>query len=249
MHKRLCGKSIVVTRPPAQAGKMQQLLYAQGAGVQIIPLINIAPTAKSAELQYALTRLIQMDGVFFISPSAIDLVMQQQRVWPNPLPVFVTGPGSNACAKRYGIVNIHMPDTTFDSEGLLALPLLQDIAHKHFFIFRGQAGRNVLAKGLIARGASVEFVEAYQRIVPKLSLADWQAFEQSDAVILTSSEAAQNLFAQAGQNQLDWLRRLQYFVSHPRIGLTLQNLGAQVIEPVSASDAQIVTDIVHFFNK
>ena len=239
---------LVVTRPQAQAKDMLALLKAAGAAAQALPLIEIAPTSDQTALLLALTQLETMDGVIFVSPTAIEQVLAHVR-WPNPLPVFVNGPGSAACAKRYNISNIHIPNTRFDSEGLLDLPLLQHVRGKRFIVFRGNGGRALLANTLKQRGAIVNLVEAYRRVAPLLQSSDWEMLQQSDAVILTSSEAARNLFRQAEKNQLDWLQALQYFVSHPRIGLTLQQLGAHTIEQVGASDKKVVADVVLFFNK
>ena len=239
---------LVVTRPQAQARHMLALLEAAGACPQALPLIHIAPPANPERLMQALTRIAEADGVIFISPTAIEQTLAH-IAWPNPLPVFVSGPGSAACAKQCGISKIHMPETTYDSEGLLALPALRNVAGKRFIIFRGNGGRAVLANTLTQRGASVELIEAYQRIASVLDESDWQMLRQSDAVILTSSEAAQNLFAQAVRHQRVWLQTLQYFVSHPRIGLTLQRLGAHAIEQVGVSDKMIVANVIRFFYK
>jgi uroporphyrinogen-III synthase len=237
---------IVVTRPQAQAGEMLALFKAAGAIVQPVPLIEIVPILDKTALLGKVADL-KADGAIFVSPTAIEQVLAHVTL-PKGLPVFVIGPGSAACAKRYNISNIYMPVTTFDSEGLLALPLLQQVKGKYFIVFRGEGGRPLLTQTLIQRGAAVDGVEVYRRVAPVLTPADWDTLAQSDAVIITSSEAAKNLFAQAGKNQLDWLQRLQYFVSHPRIGSTLQHLGAHVIE-VRASDKEMVADVVHFFNK
>ena len=103
---------IVVTRPQAQSQEMLTLFKAAGASPQALPLIEIVPTKDQAALLFALTHLETVDGVFFVSPTAIEQVLAH-RSWPNPLPVFVSGPGSAACAKRYNISNICLPDTTF----------------------------------------------------------------------------------------------------------------------------------------
>ena len=56
-----------------------------------------------------------------------------------------------------------MPQATYNSEGLLAHPLLQNVSAKNITIFRGIDGCNLLAKTLCERGAQVEYAEVYQR--------------------------------------------------------------------------------------
>lgn len=239
---------IIITRPQAQADTLFNLLLAAGASPQLIPLLHITPAMDIKKLHHALTCLPEVDGAFFISPTAIEQVCVHIR-WPNTLPVFVNGPGSAACAKRYGMRNIQLPHTTFDSEGILALPALQHITGKRFILFRGKGGRALLSDTLKQRGAEVELIETYQRLAPQLVATEWQLLRQSDGIIITSSEAAKNLFAQAAENQLDCLQTRQYFVSHPRIGVTLQQLGAHKVTQVHAPDDRMAADVVQFFNK
>ena len=79
----------------------------------------------------------------------------------------------------------------FDSEALLALPEMRDLAGKRVVIFRGDGGRELLGDTLIARGAIVEYAECYRRSKPTSDAAVllrlW-ARDEVLGIVITSSE-------------------------------------------------------------
>ena len=241
-------KHIVITRPFNHSATLLTECRKAGFTSHVVPLIDIVPTPSVLLLKAAQSEIASVDGVILISPTAIEYALEDVA-WPLTTPAFVIGPGSFHYAQERGITPLYMPETTFDSEGLLALPQLKEIKGKRFILFRGNGGRELLAQTLEARGAAVKCVEAYRRVPPLLNQAAWDIIEYSDAILISSKEAVKNLFLQANKKQLECLRGLLYFVSHQKIAGVLQELGVQAIQLGGLTDQEMVVKVRNFFKK
>ncbi|WP_410499827.1 uroporphyrinogen-III synthase [Chitinibacter sp. S2-10] len=246
----LQGRRLWVTRPAAQAAELVLALNEQGAEVVTFPLLNIAPPPDPQALENALAQLESVDLAIFISPSAIDAVFSRLSTgWPEHVPVAVIGPGSAKRAQALGIQTLISPQTQFDSEGLLAMPQLHNLANQRIMIFRGQGGRDLLPQALAERGAQIELVSAYQRQAPGWTAEELiaQLDQGCDGLIVSSSEAAQHLFAIGGELARHRLQSVQYFAPHPRIINALQAQGACRTALTQAGDSGITRSIcLHF---
>lgn len=241
---------IWVTRPEPQAAGLLQAIAAIGCEPLAFPLLDIQPVADRAPLRTALARLAYWDLAVFVSPSALDAVFAEvSQPWPESLPAAVMGPGSAQRAREYGIAQLVLPQRRFDSEALLELESLQNIAGWNIVLFCGQAGRETLPSVLRARGATVQQVVCYQRALPAQSAQRLTAlFQQGcDGIILTSSEAARNLFALAGVEERERLQSALYFVPHQRIAEALRNAGAQQIVQTETGDMGIAASVRQHF--
>ncbi|AZN37292.1 uroporphyrinogen-III synthase [Iodobacter ciconiae] len=248
----LSGLRLWVTRPSQQAADLVNLLHAAGAEVLPLPLLEIAPPADLAPLQFALANIGQFDLAVFISPSALDAVFARlPGPWPQNLPVAVVGPGSERRARALGVQDIICPASQFDSEGLLQEARMQSLAGKKLVLFRGNGGRELLPSALQERGALLTLITAYQRQPPRFDLDHLtsQLDRGCDGIIISSSEAAQHLFQLAGGEALQALQSRIYFVPHPRIAQTLIALGAKQIELTDAGDSGILHGICLHFTK
>src|SRR4029079_11082017 len=101
------------------------------------------------------------------------------------------------------------PQTTYDSEGLLALPALAELRGKRIAIFRGEGGRDHLADALRARGAHVDCIACYRRARPASGadgLAEALLQGRAHALTITSSEGLDNLRALVDGRALEVLR-------------------------------------------
>ena len=72
MNKPLQGRRILVTRPAAQAGRLAELISAQGGEPVLFPLLEIGPAVDPLPLQQAIARLDKYALAVFISPNAVD---------------------------------------------------------------------------------------------------------------------------------------------------------------------------------
>ena len=69
------------------------------------------------------------------------IVILPPAAWPTHLVALAPGPGTATALAAVGVRQVRIPATTMDSEGLLALPELADVAGKRIVIYRGSGGR------------------------------------------------------------------------------------------------------------
>jgi len=239
----LAGRTIVVTRPAAQAGGLIEGIRAAGGMPVAFPVLEILDAADRGPLDAVLDRLDDFDIAIFISPTAVDKAMnliRARRELPAHLRVAAIGKGSARELARFGVTGVIVPQGRFDSEGLLALPDFADVAGRRVVVFRGEGGRELLGDTLTARGARVEYAECYRRARPD---SDAQALLRLwarggiDAIVVTSSEGLRNLFDMVGRLGQQWLRRTPVFVPHERIAAAGRELGLASVVVTEAGDA------------
>jgi uroporphyrinogen-III synthase len=140
-----------------------------------------------------------------------------------------------------------MPDRDFSSEGLLALPELQHVAGRRIAIIRGAGGRELLAASLRARGADIEYLETYRRILPPPAapeLREILARQTPDLVIATSTLILDNLLEMSGDCRgLLLTRPLVVLSARTRVAALEAGFGRVHIAPRS-DDAGIVAALM-----
>ncbi|MCB1967012.1 MAG: uroporphyrinogen-III synthase [Candidatus Accumulibacter sp.] len=247
MTRRLCGKTIVVTRPRAQAPKLLGWIAEQGGEPLLFPLLEISPADDPEPLQSAIARLETYSLAVFISPNAVEYSVPAILAgggWPADLQAVAIGQGSVAALAAYGISNTLAPLERFDSEALLELPALQraDVSGRRVVIFRGNGGRELLADGLRERGAEVDHVSCYRRSAPATAApleALWRS-DRLDAITITSSEGLRNLVDLLDAPARASLCTTPVFVPHQRIAGMAQKLGLQRVILTEPADAGII---------
>ncbi len=228
----LAGVGVLVTRPARQAGAFAQKLAALGATPIVFPAIVILPPTDRASLDAAHARLASYDIACFVSANAVEYGAPDAARWPAQLVAFAPGPGTAEALAAVGIRDVRVPATTFDSEGLLALPELADVRGKRVVIFHGEGGRDALAAALAARGAHVDHAVCYRRAAPVSGaegLRDALREARVHAVTVTSSEGVDNLWQVLGDTDRALARRLPWFAPHPRIAERSRALGLDVV--------------------
>ncbi len=249
----LAGRHVVVTRPAGQAAHFATALSEAGAIPVRFPVLEIRDIEDPAALIDAAIRLDTFDLAVFVSPNAIQkalAVILTRRAWPAGVRVATIGKSSERELAQHGIHEVISPPLRFDSEALLELPELFDMAGKHVVIFRGDGGREVLGDTLSARGASVEYLTCYRRGKPPLDPAPLlKLWEQGrlDAVTLTSSEGLRNFFDMVGRLGQAWLRKTPAFVPHARIAEQARMLGLSMVIPTDPGDAGLMAGLVQYF--
>ncbi|MFO1303903.1 MAG: uroporphyrinogen-III synthase [Burkholderiales bacterium] len=244
----LAGVGVIVTRPARQAAGLAAQLAALGATPIVFPAIAILPPADDVSLRRAHEELASYDAAIFISGNAAEY--GAPGTWPAHVAAYATGPGTAAALRAVGVPDVAIPETTFDSEGLLALPALADVRGKRIAIFRGEGGREHLASALQARGARVDGIECYRRVRPSSAdgLAEALLHGRAHALTVTSSEGLDNLCALLDPRALAAMRAIPAFVAHPRIEEHARELGFGAIV-TGAGDAGLVAGLLEWFER
>ena len=158
---------VLVTRPARQAAGLAAQLAALGASPIIFPATIILPPPDRTQLDHIHATLDRFDIAIFVSANAVEYGAPAPQSWPAQLRTFAPGPGTAAALVATGIHNVTIPENSFDSEGLLALPALSQVTGQRIAIFRGEGGRDLLGDTLRARGALVEYADCYRRAAPR----------------------------------------------------------------------------------
>jgi uroporphyrinogen-III synthase len=234
--------TIVVTRPRDQAAQLAQRIEQAGGIPLLFPLLEITAVPDTRPLIEQISRLGKFELAIFISPNAVRYGIAAIRAageFPPKLKIATVGQGSAKALREVGIGNVIAPTERFDSEGLLALPELQDVSGWRVMIFRGDGGRELLGDTLKARGATVEYAACYQRSKPQQDAGELLA-AGPDAITVTSSEALGYLWDMLKDNDRALLRNTPLFVPHPRIaGLAREQGWLQVKVTESGDDGML----------
>lgn len=240
----LTGLTVVVTRPRQQGAPLADALRGAGATVVEYPVLEI--TSLSATIPAA--ALAQAAAVIFVSANAVEHGLPGLRAagtLPAGCLMMAIGGATAAALHEAGAERVVSPQHNIDSEGLLALPQLQQVRGQTIILMRGRSdagGRTLIERTLTERGATVKVLECYERreFVPDAGRHDalLAALENAPglAVMALSVETLESLMASLGKQQA-LLKRAALLVPHPRVAAAAAASGfAQVIEtPMSAS--------------
>jgi uroporphyrinogen-III synthase len=165
--------------------------------------------------------------------------------------VAAVGKGTAMALRALGITAVLEPDNGADSEHLLALPQLQEMAGRNVVIFRGEGGREILAATLRLRGAQVTYAECYRRGLPEQAdpapVLDLLAAGGIQAATAYSGETLDNLFLLIGERGRGYLRQTPLFVPHPRIAERARQLGMETVVECQADPGQLIPCLVKYF--
>jgi uroporphyrinogen-III synthase len=232
---------VLVTRPRDQAENLARLIEARGGEAIRFPVIKIAEPQDPRTLLTVIDRLKDFALAIFISPNAVNRAMRlivARGGLPSGLRVACVGRGSTRELKHSGVDKVIVPPDRFDSEALLELPELQQVAGKRIVIFRGDGGRELLGDTLRERGAEIEYAECYRRLRPSTDttplLRRW-ARGEIDIVSVTSVDGLRNLFDMVGKDGQPWLIRTPIVVVSERMAQVCRELGFTTEPRVAAT--------------
>ena len=255
MSARLEGCGVLVVRPAGAAERLGRLLEAEGAHPILFPTIEVLPAPRPARLAALIERLHTFDWAVFISPTAAregTRAVRACREWPAGPRVAAIGRATAAVLQELGFTQVLAPAAPGDSEALAALPAMQDIEGQNVVIFRGEGGREHLAKVLASRGARVEYAECYRRSRPDADaspLIDQFRRGGVQALCAASGEALMNLRDLLTPEGMAMAKGTPVFVPHPRIAGAARDAGFAHTIVVTGGDEATVEGLSAFFAK
>ena len=194
--RALSGVGVLVTRPQSQSQDLVEAIEARGGTAICFPVLEIIPRDPT-EVAARVAALRDPDIVIFVSRNAVRFGLSCAARGL----VAAVGPATAAALEESGRKADILPASGFDSEHLLAEPVLQDVTDQVVRIVRGSDGRELLANTLRKRGALVEYLSVYTRRIPRYSDLELNALETRwragdvDVVTVMSVASAQNLEA------------------------------------------------------
>jgi uroporphyrinogen-III synthase len=232
--KSLVGKSVLVTRPKAQAEGLVTELEALGATVYAMPVIQIAPLESTGRLDEALTHLDRYDWIVLTSVNGVKAVAERLEALSIPSAklgekrLATIGPATAAELEKIARKPDLMPDE-YVSEAIAAMfsSAGDSPAGKRFLLARADIARKDLANLLREQGAIVDEVAAY-RIIRGEGTAELPK-EAPDYITLTSSSAARGTYEILKENgHADWMERSAIVCIGPITSGTVHELGFEV---------------------
>ncbi len=243
----LSGLRILVTRPAAQAELVCRLLAARGADVQRLPLQVIEPARTPAVAKRLFETHRDAHAWIFTSTNAVKFAAElDPGVWP---PCIAVGAATAAALQALG-QSPAVPVSAYSSDGVLALPELQDVAGHRYLVVAGEHGLDRIHDGLVARGAVVSKAAVYRRVaLPHPQEAVAQALDQVQAAVVTSGEALQRLHLLTTDATRPSLLRTQLVVPSQRVVEQAQQLGFLRVPlvPDPITDAAYVQCLEHWW--
>ena len=248
--KTLGAITAVVTRPEDQAQELKSRLIEAHAKVIMLPTLAIEPLPPSEQDKAKILDLDRYDFVICVSPNAARLglpaLADYWPQWPTQQCWLAVGPATGDAMSDWQL-NLSVAKQGSTSESLLQRPELQHLQQKRVLILRGQGGRETLAQTLSQRGARVDYLELYRRVMPEVDCAPLEsALMAGERVILTvtSGDGLRNLMVLFAKH-LNSLQQCPLIVVSGRLLEFAQELGFQhVLTARSAASEDIIEAMV-----
>ena len=225
----LAGWTVVSLRPRGQHAALRAAAARVGARVLALSPLAIEPCTDSGSRK-ALREALAAHIVLFTSPNAVRAAADLRRLGiARGRPVLAVGDGTRRALQRLGVDA--MAPTRMDSEGLLAMPALRDIAGRSVGLVTAPGGRNRLTPGLQSRGAEVRRADVYERMPVEITDARWQvlaaalATPQRVVLALSSAEALESVLRQRPTHLDKPLRRIAVSAAGERLARVARDAG------------------------
>ncbi len=236
---------VLITRPAGKAQALTLLIKQQGFFAVSQPLFDYQAYATSAEIK---STIDTANIIIFVSAAAVEFAHARYPLSLHPKTLIIAiGQATKAALHSIGHSEVLTPSQE-NSEGVLSLIPLSQVQDKHIAIVRGNGGRELLASTLKQRGATVSYIESYQRLwrpLAKNIAQQWQQ-QQINCIVVTSNDILLTLIRLVTDSSLTrleqhyWLNTCYWLVASQRIAKTATTMGLlQVINMNGASDTVI----------
>ena len=160
------GLSVLITRPEGRGADLVQRIEDAGGEAIRLPVLEIDLLSSEALLRPAGRALDTFTLAIFVSVYSVRAVaaaLSASGRFPRSLEVAAIGAATRDALADLGIAARHLPRGSQDSEGLLRSLAALPVSGRDVVIYRGDAGRDALARGLRDRGARVYQLACYRR--------------------------------------------------------------------------------------
>lgn len=247
------GKTILVTRPAHQSEKLCHLIEQQGWKVLRYPVIDIHALELSIQDKRHIQHIEQYQYVFFVSANAVNFALPIFNGKIESLQkVLCIAVGKVTCAalSDHGIRSALVPVEGFNSEAILAMPELQTLEGHCCLIIRGEGGRELLANTLRERGAKVDYLQVYKRVIPRHDNRIVESYllnKTLSAVFIYSGEALKHLVQMmAKQEIIINLLNVPLVVISLRVQVLAKKIGfKKIIIADEASDVAMINALLN----
>jgi len=267
----LKGKTVVITRPEAQARELVRIISRLGGKPYVAPTVEIRPPENRRQVKALIHKIIrgQVDYVIFMSVNGVvGLIEVSEKAGLktkllkelNRAKVMTVGPKTKTAIKNYGI-RVGLTPLKFSSEGIIEKLRSVNLHGKTVAIPRTREVDPYLREKLEKMGAHVLETSVYESTPPSdeskmLKLLNDLFNGKIDIITFTSSATARNLFKTADKHGL--VSRLQSCLRGkvvvtaigPMTQRTLEDLGAKVdVVPNEYTVEDMVKAIVKFIRR
>ncbi len=250
--KNIKGQGVLITRPIAQAAALKKQVFEMGGIPYVFPTLEIS-YISAAELQPKLEQIEPGQILVFVSVNAVKGVVKAMTPHIKRLlsttSIAAVGKRTQAALEAENMQVSIIPDESEQTtEGLLKHPALQNLQGQKVTIVRAQSGRETLREELQARGAQVEYLQAYQSTIPDHynAVPMLQALRSGDIqfVLLSSYAAFANLLMMLGSQAETLLKPTCLIVPSVRVAGKIQvECGARVVVAKGASN-EVMLDAI-----
>ncbi|QWT19065.1 uroporphyrinogen-III synthase [Bacillus sp. NP157] len=187
--------TVVITRPAGTAGPLARRVRKLGGIPVSVPGLSLRATEDASAVDAALRRALDGDVLVFTSPAAVRFAADVLPLATRAT-VIAVGRGTARALKTADVANVLFPESSQDSEGVLGMPELAELAGKRVALVGAPGGRGVLREQLAARGALLDEVHVYHRVAPRIDrrhIDPLLKLTRRSAVLLSSAEALDHL--------------------------------------------------------
>lgn len=237
------GIRVAITRPAGTGAAWARRVRELGGTPLLLPGASLRPASGTLVARKALRAALACDVTIFTSPAAVRFA-QRLGLPGTRAHILAPGAGTLRALARAGFAHAEAPARE-DSEGILALPVLQHIGGRRMGIIGAAGGRGLLDRELAARGATVLRAHVYQRLPARLDRRHAEALQRHQRkplyVLLSSAEALANILAALPDDARRALCAGSAIVSSPRLAAAARKAGfARVLRAASArADAML----------
>ncbi len=247
------GKNILVTRPDHQSENLCRLIAQQGWQAIRFPVIDIQAKPLSADDVARIQSIEQYQKVFFVSANAVNFALQLINGKIDRLQKVIcvaVGKASYQALSAYGISKVLVPQQGFNSEAILAMQEMQELTDQSCLVIRGEGGRELLAESLRRRGATVDYLQVYKRVLPVSDTCLIRAHLQHktlDAILIYSGDALKNLVQMLAHGDMNkYLLKVTLVVISQRVKIIAKKSGFKnIIVAAEASDTAMVNALLN----